>query len=256
MATAQQINDFILKVAPCAQFAYKTVGKVLPSVCIGMACIESGYGTSQKMASHNALLGQKVGTGKTATKYWSGGFYTSKTSEEYTIGVHTVITDAFRAYDSVQQCILNYYELLNTKLYEKVKAGADYKTQMAQIKQCGYMTSSTEVNSVIKVIEKYGLTKYDALPLPEPSDTSAPQEPKNGNPYAEPAKNVRFGTRGNDARWIQYELNCYGYKLIVDGIIGEKSVEALKNFQYSHGLSCDGICGPATREALKTSKHI
>ena len=66
-------------------------------------------------------------------------------------------------HDSMQQCVLNYYELLNTSLYARVKAGVDYVTQMNQIKLCGYMTSSTEVNSVIKIIRKYNLTQFDDL---------------------------------------------------------------------------------------------
>lgn len=260
MATQTQILDFIAKIAPCAQFAYKAVGKILPSVCIGMACVESAYGTSKIMASHNAFLGQKVGSGKTATRYWSGAFYTSKTKEEYTVGTHTVITDAFRAYDSMQQCVLNYYELLNTHLYAGVWRGVSYKTQMQQIKQCGYMTSSTEVNSVIKVIEKYNLTQYDVLPL---SDLDAVANEareqlglkaveKNGNPYSEPTKNVKMGSKGNDARWLQYALNKAGaYHLIVDGIAGAKTIAALTDFQSAHGLDPDGICGAKTRARLK-----
>lgn len=130
-----------------------------------MACVESGYGYgtdgSRFMYRHNAVLGQKVGTGKTATKYWGKTFFTTKTSEEYTLGVHTVIQAAFRSYINLRQCIFNYYELLNTSLYKRVKAEADYATQMQQIKLCGYMTSSTEVNSVLKVIQTHGLTRYD-----------------------------------------------------------------------------------------------
>ena len=259
MANQNEINDFIKKIAPCAQFAYKAVGKVLPSVCIGMACIESGYGTSQKMASHNAFLGQKVGSGKTATKYWSGGFYTTKTKEEYTIGVHTTITDAFRSYDSMQQCVLNYYELLNTKLYAGVWSGVDYKTQMQQIKQCGYMTSSTEVNSVIKVIEKYNLTQYDVLPLSDLDATvqdareqlGLTETEKNRNPYKEPTKIVKKGSKGNDVRWLQYALNKIGnYHLIIDGIAGALTINALIDFQSKHGLDPDGICGKLTRAKL------
>lgn len=154
-------TDFIEEIAPCAQKAYKVLGKVKPSVCIAMACVESGYGSSSIMRRHNAYLGQKVGTGKTATKYWGGKFFTTRTSEEYTLGVHTVIKAAFRAYDSMEQCVFNYYELLNTKLYSRVLATSDYATQMKQIKAVGYMTSSTEVNSVLKIINTYGLTKYD-----------------------------------------------------------------------------------------------
>ena len=153
-------EQFIQEIAVCAQNAYKIFGKPLPSVCIGMACVECAYGRAGSV-KHHSYMGQKVGTGKTATRYWPGTFFTSKTKEEYTIGTHTVIQAAFRSYESMQQCILNYYELLNTRLYAKVQAGADYATQMKQIKACGYMTSSTEVNSVISIIKKYGLTKYD-----------------------------------------------------------------------------------------------
>lgn len=160
---------FIYEIAPLAQKAYAVLGKVLPSICIGMACVESGfgYGTdgSRLMYKNNAVLGQKVGSGKTATKYWNGKAYSAKTSEEYTLGVHTNITDKFRKYDNLEQCIFNYYELLNTSLYKKVTANVDYATQMKQIKSAGYMTSSTEVNSVISIIKQYNLTQFDNLTI-------------------------------------------------------------------------------------------
>ena len=75
MASKAQICNFIKLIAPDVQKAYKTLGKVKPSVCIGMACVESGAGTSKIMSEHHALWGQKVGTGKTATKYWKGDFF-------------------------------------------------------------------------------------------------------------------------------------------------------------------------------------
>lgn len=241
MASEAQILDFISRIAPCAQKAYKKLGKVYPSICIGMACVESAYGTAGS-CFHNSYLGQKVGTGKTATRYWGGKFFTSKTKEEYTVGVHTTINAAFRSYDSMEQCVFNYYELLNSKLYSGVSSGVPFTTQMQQIKNCGYMTSSTEVNSVIQIILKYKLTQYDDV-----------ERPAIGNPYQEPTKNVRLNTRGNDARWLQYELNRVGgYRLIVDGIAGELTITCLKNFQKTHGLIDDGICGPLTRQKLKS----
>lgn len=239
MASEAQINAFIAQIAPVAQRAYKELGKVYPSVCIGMACVECGYGTAGS-CFHNSYLGQKVGTGKTATRYWGGKFFTSKTKEEYTVGVHTTINAAFRSYDSMEQCVFNYYELLNSKLYSGVSSGVPFTTQMQQIKNCGYMTSSTEVNSVIQIILKYKLTQYDDV-----------ERPAIGNPYREPTKNVRLNTRGNDARWLQYALNSKGgYKLIVDGIAGQKTISALVDYQRTHGLEPDGICGPATRKSL------
>ena len=243
MATEMQVRAFIEKIAPCAQKAFKEVGKVLPSVCIGMACVESAYGTAGS-TKHNSFLGQKVGTGKTATKYWSGGFFKTKTKEEYQIGVHTVITDAFRSYDSMQQCVLNYYELLNTKLYARVQAGVDYKLQMQQIKLSGYMTSSTEVNSVIKIIEKYNLTKYDsALSVSTSSNASK-------NPYDTPTRTLKRGCKGADVRWLQVELNNHGYDLLQDGVMGIKTEAAVRDYQSKHGLVVDGLAGQRTIASL------
>jgi len=229
MTEAQRIS-FIQEIAPYAQEAYKTLGKVKPSICIGMACVESGYGGSKLMYSHNAVLGQKVGTGRTAKKYWSGKFFTSKTKEEYTVGVHTTITSAFRAYDDLRQCIFNYYELLNTSLYKRVLASSDYRTQMQQIKACGYMTSSTEVNSVLSCIRKYNLTQYDPENMP-----NTPVQPY-----------VRYGeTNDYVLSWQKY-LNTCGFNLVENSRFDDAMLYAVKKYQQQRGLVPDGIIGPLT----------
>lgn len=154
--------EFIEQMAICAQTAYRVLGKVKPSVAIAMACVESAYGRAGS-AKYNSYFGHKVGSGKTATKYWPGKFFTSKTKEEYTVGTHTIIQAAFRSYDSMQQCCFNFYELLNTSLYKKVLSTSSAEQQIEQIKACGYMTSSTEVNTVKQIISKYDLKKYDDI---------------------------------------------------------------------------------------------
>lgn len=70
-------------------------------------------------------------------------------------------------------------------------------------------------------------------------------------PYAEPTSTVRLGSRGTGAKWVQWQLNRFGYGLAVDGIFGAKSVAALKAFQSTHSLAADGICGKLTRAKLK-----
>ena len=197
----EQALEFIDMLAPIAQKAFNNIGKILPSICIAMAIVESNCGQSSIMKKNNALLGQKVGTGKTAKKYWSGKFFVSRTKEEYTVGTHTIIKSAFRAYDSVEQCVFNYYELLNTSLYKKVVSNVDYKTQMQQIKDCGYMTSSTEVNSVISIIEKYNLTIYDTK---NDSENSIEKEINSATVYI---------VKKNDTLWgIASKYYGYGIK--------------------------------------------
>lgn len=70
-------------------------------------------------------------------------------------------------------------------------------------------------------------------------------------PYKEPTANIKQGSTGAGAQWVQWQLNRHGASLTVDGIFGAKSVAALKSFQKSKGLTNDGICGKSTRAKLK-----
>lgn len=87
--------------------------------------------------------------------------------------------------------------------------------------------------------------------------TSGGIEKKTGNPYPEPTKSIRYNSKGNDVRWLQVELNRFEYKLIVDGIAKDKTIDALIDFQKkafpNNPGEWDGVCGPKTREALKNS---
>lgn len=245
MASSQEQKAFIAEIAPCAQKAYKELGKVYPSICIAMACVESAYGTSQIMRKNNAFLGHKVGSGKTALKYWDGLSFNAKTKEEYTIGTHTVIRDNFRKFKDMEQCVFNFYELLNSGAYKKVLADVDYATQMKQIKECGYMTSSTEVNTVLSIISRYDLTKYDA--------GESAQVPLHIQKRRLLKKTLPF-MQGSDVvhcqrilRELGYDIGSYG----IDGKYGSATETAVKKFQNEHGLVVDGKVGVKTWAMLE-----
>ena len=238
MATQAQKKAFIEKIAPLAQKAYKQFGKPLPSICIAMAAVECGWGMAGS-CKYNSYLGQKVGTGKTATKYWGGNYFNAKTQEvvNQSTGQLVTIKDNFRAYDSVEQCIFNYYELLNTSLYKKVLAGSSYTEQMKQIKTCGYMTSVTEVNTCLSIIAQNNLTQYDSVVGVGCSGTTRPT--------------IKYGSRGSDVTYLQQRLTAKGYGVgAIDGIFGTRTREAVKAFQAENGLIVDGIVGPKTWAAL------
>ena len=58
MATKDQVNAFIAKLAAIARKEYLTRDKwVLPSVCIAQAALETGWGTSGLMTKANAFFG-------------------------------------------------------------------------------------------------------------------------------------------------------------------------------------------------------
>lgn len=75
--------------------------------------------------------------------------------------------------------------------------------------------------------------------------------PPTGNPYPVPRKSIKLNSRGNDVRWLQYQLNSKGgYKLIVDGMAGPLTIGAITDWQRSHSLEPDRIAGPKTIESL------
>lgn len=71
------------------------------------------------------------------------------------------------------------------------------------------------------------------------------------NPYTEPTRNIKKGCKGEDVKWVQFELKESGYDIKIDGIYGSASEKACKSFQTSAKLLVDGIVGKNTRNAMK-----
>lgn len=243
MATPTQVSTFIERIAPIAQMqARKHGNKIFPSVCIAQACCESTYGTTQKMINANAVFGIKVGKSKWHFgSAWKGKAYSTKTKECYDGKNYTQITDMFRAYDSIEEAVEDYFDMICTA--SRYKYALNQPTPRAcieGIQKAPYATAPDYVSTIMKIVNNYNLTRYDGDGAWDP----------NQNPYIEPITNLKKGSRGNGVRWLQYYLNKYGAKLIVDGVFGQKTAEALIKFQQDHELVPDGICGVMTRKAL------
>lgn len=57
-------------------------------------------------------------------------------------------------------------------------------------------------------------------------------------------------TTTHSVKDVQRALNVFGYGLEEDGIIGRRTINALKDFQNEHGLVPDGVLGPKTEAML------
>ena len=74
--------------------------------------------------------------------------------------------------------------------------------------------------------------------------------------YNDPAKDnlaypvLRKGSKGVYVEVLQKKLNDAGYNLAVDGDFGNKTLEAVKDYQKVNGLVVDGIVGVKTWEKL------
>lgn len=74
-------------------------------------------------------------------------------------------------------------------------------------------------------------------------------------PFNEPTYNIKQGSMGIGAKWVQWHLNKCGANLVVDGVFGVASGKALIVFQMEHNLTSDGICGALTRAELKKAAN-
>lgn len=242
MATIGQVNAFITKIAPIAIAQAKKHGnKIFPSVCIAQACCESAYGTSPKMIKANAVFGIKVGKSKwhfgTA---WKDKAYSTKTKECYDGKTYVNITDLFRAYDSLELAVEDYMDMLCT--CKRYREALNQPTPLACIKgiqKAPYATAPDYVNTIMNIINKYGLQKYDGKEI-------------SSNPYRLSASVLRMGNKGESVKWVQYQLNKTGAKLKEDGVYGQLTKDAVKVFQKSQGILCDGVCGKVTLTYLSS----
>ncbi len=161
MTTTKQVNDFIKTLSKLAQKEYqkrKKSGKkwTLPSVCIAQAALETGWGTSPMMVKANAYFGIKAGTG------WKGKVYSAKTQECYDGKNYTTITDLFRAYDSLEESVADYYDLITgLDRYAAACNKTDPQMCIQAIKDGGYATAPAYVKNVMSIVKQYNLTKYD-----------------------------------------------------------------------------------------------
>ena len=174
-------QEYIQAIATDAQNACKKYG-YLPSVLIAQACLENGYGIRdywdnpeiELLMQHNNLLGMKaslLNASWSDKTVWSGKSFNKYTPEEYD-GKPTIISDVFRAYDSVAQCFADYLLFMtyasNTvggapKYGTQVLNEKDPETLIKRVSSLGYATGSTYASNVMKIIQKHNLTQYDVL---------------------------------------------------------------------------------------------
>lgn len=238
---------------------------ILASLTGAQALIESRSGNSGLTQKANNLFGIK-GT-------YQGQSVKMLTTEYDSNGKAYKTMADFRKYPSWTESIADHSAMFNRlKRYANLRGCTDWKQACKNVEADGYATAKDPktgkpnyANTLLNAIETHKLYKWDQEVLStagastsavfsstDPSSgSSTDDKPATGNPYPEPTKNVKFGSRGNDVRWCQFALNTHGYHLIVDGIAKELTILAIRDFQERNSLVADGICGPLTREKLK-----
>ena len=135
--------------------------KILPSITIAQAILESSWGESDLAQIYNNLFGIK------ADSSWKGEYVTLETFEFY----DTKIEDKFRVYSNKNQSIKDHAKfLVDNQRYKKygVFEAKTYIEQAYALQNAGYSTSEDDsgqkryAKDLIELIRQYNLQLIDS----------------------------------------------------------------------------------------------
>lgn len=202
--SSSDAKKFISEIAPIIQREAKARGYLVCSPVIAQAICESGANTSSLSKKYHNYFGLKCGTA------WKGKSVNLSTKEEYSVGTLTTIKDNFRVYDSMEDGVKGYFDFISTKRYANLKTASTPLEYLARIKQDGYATSSTYVNTNISIVNKYNLAEWDnSTPKVETSVETPKTTYKIGQTYTLNANMfVRVQPSGEKVLFSQLSKNA------------------------------------------------
>ena len=138
-------DDFINGIMPYVLSAKKLYldNKILPSVIIAQAALESGWNLEAK-----TLFGIK-------------GNGVSLVTTEYIDGIKKIVTDSFVVYKDIAEAVEGYFNLLNAERYTNVRNADTYSEQSLELYNCGYATDPDYSEKLVNIIVINSLDEVD-----------------------------------------------------------------------------------------------
>lgn len=172
------------------------------SITLAQACLESGDGNSYLATKANNHFGIKC-------HGWKGESVRQDDDEK---------NECFRKYRKVEESFSDHSDFLRynsryASLFE-LESG-DYKGWAYGLKAAGYATSPTYAQSLIKIIEEYGLTAYDRTdgielpPTPTQAQAVTRIQPTKGSPLYRISLYRNVYSQNRVAYIIAGELDTY-----------------------------------------------
>jgi hypothetical protein len=244
--------------------------RILPSLTIAQAILESAWGSSQLAVRAKNLFGIK------AFSNWRGGIITLPTTEWYRDRKQVIHAD-FRSYDSFNECIEDHSKLLTNTRYKPIRECCNYKEACRKIYECGYATDPGYAEKLIRIIEENKLFEFDNTEvMPEISVSTIEDKilrfqklcnslgirDNEGKALIEDNKLgprtrsctgkmpvLKEGSRGEAVRFVQEVLKAAP----IDGSFGPITKKYVVEYQKDKSIEEDGIVGHQTWSTIITT---
>lgn len=155
------------------------------SPIVAQFCLESGYGTSDKVKLGQQYVGLKYRENRCPSGI---GWFTANGSEQDANTLqYTTSAMKWQKCKNLENCVVCYFEFTSISNYSNLRNVTDAKTYLENIKKDGFATSVNYVDNCMRVIEKWNLTRFDnvgkkikiAIDAGHGSNTSGKRTPDN-----------------------------------------------------------------------------
>ena len=183
------------------------------------------------MIAQSYQEGWNSGLARKYFNYWgmkAGSSYKGKTvAMNNKAGTDPAI---YRVFTSMEDGCEGYFTFLKYSRYAPLKNCTSSEEFLQKIGPCGWNSNK-------------GYGERCASHLPEV------RKYLNVN-YPVPTRILKRGAKGEDVKWLQWNLNKLGYSVgNIDGIFGSITENCVKDFQRD--MFVDGVCGALTLDKLK-----
>lgn len=156
-------EEFISKVGNIVVRLATDYNVKVASPIIAQACLESAYGTSDKVLNNrNNLFGIKYRKNRVTC---NSGYFNATGSEQNANGTYSPISTDWYSFDSYENCIRGYFEFISISRYSNLHGVSDAEEYCRLLKSDGYATSLLYDYNLIMLINqsKYNIKSYDTL---------------------------------------------------------------------------------------------
>ena len=156
-------EEFISKVGNIVVRLATDYNIKVASPIIAQACLESAYGTSDKVVNNrNNLFGIKYRKGRVDC---NSGYFNATGSEQCADGTYTPISTDWYSFDSYENCIRGYFEFISISRYSNLHGVSDAEEYCRLLKSDGYATSLLYDYNLIMLLNQanYNMKSYDTL---------------------------------------------------------------------------------------------
>lgn len=148
---------FVRSIADAVKILAPKYGICVASPIIAQACLESGYGTSDKAKYHN-YFGLKYRKNRVSCH---NGYFNAGSSEQNKDGLYTPIQTDWYSFPDLFSGVEGYFQFINTANYDNLKGVTDPHRYLELIKEDNYATDLQYVEKVWRIVESNQLTQYD-----------------------------------------------------------------------------------------------